>query len=104
LKNADGQELFELPGLRIDLLPVLMDRTEEIANSLVPGIVGEARREMAAHLEGEIVRLRELKKVNRTVRDEEMELLVQQQRGLDEYLSNARLRLDALRVILRGGL
>jgi ATP-dependent helicase HepA len=48
-------------------------------------------------LQVETTRLRELKKVNPTVRQEEIDLLVSQRRDLDEHLSNARIRLDALR-------
>ena len=51
---------------------------------------------------GEIVRLQELRKVNRSVRPEEIELLVEEQRALDEHLMSARIRLDAIRLIQRG--
>jgi ATP-dependent helicase HepA len=57
---------------------------------------------MTAQLEHEIARLKELQKVNRSVRTEEIELLVAQHRALDEHLSRARLRLDAIRLIQRG--
>ena len=57
---------------------------------------------MTAQLEHEIARLKELQKVNRSVRTEEIELLVEQQRALDEHLIGARLRLDAIRLIQRG--
>jgi hypothetical protein len=40
--------------------------------------------------------------VNRSVRSEEIELITEQQRALDQHLGDARLRLDALRLIHRG--
>jgi ATP-dependent helicase HepA len=54
---------------------------------------------MTDQLQHEILRLKELKKVNRSVRDEEIDLLMEEHRDLDEHLKNARLRLDALRII-----
>ena len=102
LRNGDAQVLLEQAELREDLLPVMIERAQGIANSLVPGIIAQARQEMTAQLESEIVRLKELQKVNRSVRDEEIELLAEQQRALDEHLISARLRLDAVRLIQRG--
>jgi ATP-dependent helicase HepA len=80
----------------------LIRKTEAIAKSQVPEIVAQARKEMAAQLDHEITRLKALRKVNRSVRPEEIELLAEQRRALEEYLSASRLRLDALRLI--GGL
>jgi ATP-dependent helicase HepA len=57
---------------------------------------------MTAQLDVEIARLTELQKVNPSVRGEEIDLLVQQQSALDHHLANARLRLDAIRLIQRG--
>ena len=102
LRNGDAQVLLEQAELREDLLPVMIERAQGIANSLGPGIIAQARQEMTAQLESEIVRLKELQKVNRSVRDEEIELLAEQQRALDEHLVSARLRLDAVRLIQRG--
>jgi ATP-dependent helicase HepA len=84
------------------LLPSLIEKTQSIANSQVPGLVTQARTEMTAQLEHEMARLKELRKVNRSVQPEEVESLVRQQRDLDSHLSSARLRLDAIRLIQRG--
>jgi ATP-dependent helicase HepA len=71
---------------------------------MVLRIVAQARQEMCTQLDPEITRLRALQQVNRSVRSEEIELLVQQRGALDEHLRTARLRLDALRLIHRGPL
>jgi ATP-dependent helicase HepA len=80
----------------------LILRAEEIATGQVSGLVAQARAEMTVQLEREVARLKELRKVNRTVRDEEIELLTAQKSALDRLLSRARLRLDAVRLIRRG--
>lgn len=102
LKAGEPYALLDNPELREDLLPVLMEKAEAFASNLVPKIVQAARKEMAAQLSHEITRLKDLQKVNRTVRPEEIDLLVQEQKALDHYLNTARLRLDAIRLIQRG--
>ncbi len=102
LKNGDAYALLDQPELREELLPSLVEKGQSIASRQVLGIVAQARKEMNLQLDHEIARLRELQKVNRSVRCEEIDLLVQQQRALDQYLTSARLRLDAIRLIQRG--
>ena len=81
-----------------DDLQELLDQARENAELQVSAIVSEARRQMTGQLQMEISRLRELKKVNPSVRQEEIDLLVAQRRDLEEHLSNARIRLDAIKV------
>ncbi len=102
LKNGNGHALLDRPEMREDLLPMLLEKAQTIAAGRVPSLVARARREMAAQLDPEMVRLRELQKVNRSVRPEEIELLAGQKRDLDQYLGGARLRLDSIRLIQRG--
>lgn len=102
LKNSEGYTLLEQPELREELLPGLIEKAETIARSHMPGIVTQARKEMIAQLEHEITGLKELQKVNRSVRAEAIAALVQQQQALDQHLHRARLRLDAIRLIQRG--
>ena len=64
----------------------------------MPKLIKAALRDMTAHLNAEITRLQELKKVNPSVRDEEIRLLQDQQQALEDYITNARLRLDSLRL------
>ena len=101
LERGDPAALQQ-PEIREDLLPGLLRRTNEIANARVPGVISAARRDMGARLDREIARLRELRKVNPSVRAEEIDLLVDQKTALDRHLEDARLRLDAIRLIQRG--
>ncbi len=102
VRAGDPYALLDQPEMREELLPVLVEKAQAIANQRVPNLVAQARRDMAAQLDLEVSRLKELQKVNRSVRAEEVELLVQQKIALDQHLSNARLRLDAIRLIQRG--
>jgi len=102
LKNGEGYALLEQPELREELLPDLLAKAEAIARQQMPAVIAKARKEMIAQLGYEITRLKELQKVNRSVRAEEISALVQQQQALDHHLHSARLRLDAIRLIQRG--
>lgn len=102
LKNAEAYALLEQAELREDLLPQLIEKAQGFAGRQVPLLITEARKMMNAQLEHEITRLKELQKVNRSVRAEEIAALEQQQQALDQHLRNARLRLDAIRLIQRG--
>jgi ATP-dependent helicase HepA len=73
-------------------------KAEELALACVPPIIEGARREMIKELSYEIGRLESLRKVNPSVRAEEIELLREEKKLLDEHLSAARLRLDAIRI------
>lgn len=102
LKPGDAHALLDQPAFREDLLPGLIAQAQSIASSQISGIIAQARKEMIAQLDHEIARLKELQKVNRSVRAEEVELLAQQRSALDQHLRSARLRLDAIRLIRRG--
>jgi ATP-dependent helicase HepA len=102
LKNSEPYPLLDQSEVREELLPGLILKAGSIASGQVPGIVAQARKEMTAQLDHEIARLRDLQKVNRSVRAEEIDLLIQQRDELDQRLVGARLRLDAIRLIQRG--
>lgn len=102
VRTADLHALLDQAEVREGLLPALLEKAQAIASRRIPELVGRARREMNGQLDLEISRLKELQKVNRSVRAEEVELLVRQKDALDLHLGNARLRLDAIRLIQRG--
>ncbi len=102
LKNGDAYPLIDQVEFREDLLPALLEKSASIAERMVPATIAEARKAAATRLEQEIVRLRELHKVNPSVRPEEVALLIEQKASLDRHLAGARLRLDSVRLIRRG--
>ena len=101
LQRGDPSALRR-PEIREDLLPGLLLKAREVANRQAPALVADAERVMGGQLDREITRLRALRAVNPSVRAEEVDLLVRQKASLAKHLSNARLRLDAIRLIQRG--
>ncbi len=102
LKNGDAYPLIDQEEFREDLMPALLEKSTALAERMAPATIAEARKAAATRLEQEITRLRELQKVNPSVRPEEIALLVEQKAALDRHLAAARLRLDAIRLIRRG--
>lgn len=76
----------------------LLEKARDTAQAQVPAIVAQAREEMTSQLQLEITRLKALKKVNPSVRQAEIDLLVEQRREMEEHMANARIRLDAIRL------
>jgi ATP-dependent helicase HepA len=79
-----------------------LEKAEDIVQRHVPTFIAQARKEMAGQLDAELVRLRELERVNPSVRPEEIEQLTEQKRALDQHLGAARIRLESIRLIKRG--
>jgi ATP-dependent helicase HepA len=102
VKNEKPAGLLDQAVVRQQILPNMLAGAEAFAGIQVAPLIARARSDMAAQLEHEIGRLRDLQKFNRSVRPEEVDLLVAHQRALDENLTGARLRLDAVRLIRRG--
>ena len=92
---AAGQGLLARPQVRDVLLPRLVERTRQLADARTPALVAAARSEARDRLTREASRLRDLQKVNRAVRDEEIQLVVSQLEELESCIASARLRLDA---------
>jgi ATP-dependent helicase HepA len=101
LQNGNATALLENPALREETIPRLLESAQTIAADEAPRIIERARKEMAAQLDREVARLKELRKVNPSVRADEIDLLVKQRRSLDEHLRSSRLRLDAIRLVQR---
>jgi ATP-dependent helicase HepA len=81
-----------------DEVEAMLEEAHKLADRKVPLIVSGAVQEMTSRLSAEIKRLKDLKKVNASVRAEEIELLSQQRQDMESHLKGARLRLDALRL------
>ena len=99
---AAGRALLARPQVQDVLLPRLVERTKQLADARTPALVAAARSAARERLTHEASRLRDLQKVNRAVRDEEIQLVTSQLEELEICIGSARLRLDAVRLIYRG--
>jgi ATP-dependent helicase HepA len=99
LKDDDGEKLLQNPQFTQSLFPKMLAYCQELASNQSVLIREAGRRQMTALLKNELQRLSALKAVNPAVKEEEIEMAHQEIKSLDEAISSAQLRLDALRLI-----
>lgn len=85
-----------------DLVEKLLDRAEALADVSHHELVSEASRKFTYDLDEEIDRLKALREVNPLVRDSEIATLENQKRDGLVAMQHAKIRLDALRILVVG--
>jgi len=103
-KHCADEEAFRLkqnPELLQTLVPEMLRAAREFARLTKSTLIEEAMRVAHARLDGEAARLRELRKVNSNVREEEIRIAENVVEDVTRHIAKAHLRLDAVRLILR---
>ena len=101
LKPGSPHWLAEQRDLTGILLPRMLKKCETSAEKESASHISEATNRVQQSLSTELSRLRSLAHVNRNIRPEEITLLESQIEEIENHVANARLRLDALRLIRR---
>ena len=101
LQSGSVFKLLDNSRIKQKLLPAMLEKSRQHATERAAIISGNAAERMAGILRGEVERLRDLKKVNSHIRDEEITLLESQMAELTTCIKEAPLRLDAVRLIWR---
>jgi len=83
-----------------DILVELINQAEELARTQMQSIIAQATQAAQQQLTAEVERLQALQQVNPNVRDTEIEHWQNVNQEVQQALSNATLRLDAVRVII----
>ncbi len=78
----------------------LIGKAEQTAHPRMEQIVAEARQVMTHTLGAELSRLEQLKAINPSVRDSELEHLRELQHELNHLLDQTQLKLDAIRFVV----
>ncbi|MFC0180619.1 RNA polymerase-associated protein RapA [Thorsellia kenyensis] len=78
----------------------LVSKAEDLSNEKLPLIIESATNEAKLALNLEINRLEALSKINKTVREDEIETLKSHKSLILSHLNEANIRLDAIRVIV----
>ncbi|PXA05496.1 RNA polymerase-associated protein RapA [Coraliomargarita sinensis] len=102
-KTAD-EEAFRLrqnPELLQSLVPEMLRAARSYAREEKSTRLKDAMREAHTRLDGEASRLKELRKVNPNVSEEEIKIAQNVVEDVTRHISKAHLRLDAVRLVLR---
>jgi ATP-dependent helicase HepA len=85
-----------------ELLPLMLATAEASANNASGPLIEQALNTMRELLNGELARLTDLRQINSAVSIEEIHECEREKEALEKHLKEARVRLDAVRVVWRG--
>jgi len=100
LKPVGRQTASKLVGALQTVIHPLIAKAESYADVQLKQIQQQAQQQMQQQLQAQLERLTALAKINPLVRQEELDHLASRQAQLSEYISKARLRFDAIRVVI----
>lgn len=98
--DADVWYLRDDIDLRGEVLPAMFAQAVKMAEIKAGAIKDTARKRVRTELGSDLQRLQELQRVNDHIRDSEINAISQKIAGFDAVISTARLRLDALRLVV----
>ncbi|MES2599019.1 MAG: RNA polymerase-associated protein RapA [Verrucomicrobiota bacterium] len=101
LDKSNPTKLLEKAPVRKKLFPSMMSASRKVAEAEMQKLVAEATATMKGQIQAEIDRLEDLRQLNDHVRPEEIEALKAQITALEEAIGGARIRLDALMLVLQ---
>ena len=102
LEKGLPHKLLDNPKIGREIIPAMLEAAEAFAHTQAQERIATASAAMTAQLQAELDRLTNLRTVNDHVRPEEIELTQAQLAELTITLAQARLRLDAVRLIWKG--
>jgi ATP-dependent helicase HepA len=102
VEDGNIHRFLERPGFSTGVLNTLLEGATNRAQAHSGEIKAAALAKARSSLDAELQRLRDLRKVNDHVREEEIELAREQRERIAAAIEQARLRLDSLRLILEG--
>ena len=99
-QRVDRDTAIKIVKARQNELTRMLEMAELVADTRVPGLIANARTNGRDLLGHEVERLRALQKINPGVRNDEIEFFQDQLDRFETALEHARVRLDAVRVIV----
>jgi ATP-dependent helicase HepA len=101
LRNRDLSHLLDREEMKSGLFPAMLDNALALATDAMEKIVSDATAAMNDQMREEIERLEDLHQINSHVTLEEIAALRERRSALADAIASARLRVGALKFILR---
>ncbi|MDZ4289665.1 MAG: RNA polymerase-associated protein RapA [Prosthecobacter sp.] len=101
IEKGTPTRLLENAGIKRKIFPAMLGKARKLAETEMQQLIADATTTMKTQLQAEIDRLEDLRQINDHVRPEEIDQVRIQMQGLDDAIGSARLRLDALRLVLQ---
>ena len=99
LRKGDAAGLMRNEKVKRNFLPAMLEQARTLGTAKSQPIIAEALTRMRTEMAAEIARLRDLAEVNDHIRPEEITALEERESELATVIANARVRLDAVRLI-----
>ncbi|MCW1884856.1 SNF2-related protein [Luteolibacter flavescens] len=99
LRRGDPAALLRNEAVKRKVLPAMLDRVRELGTEASRAVIDRAMQAMRTQLDSEINRLKDLAAANDHVRPEEVAALVAREVELATAITNARVRVDAVRLV-----
>lgn len=99
LRKGDGAALMRNEKVKRVFLPAMLDQARLLGKERSGTVIADALAAMREETGAEIARLRDLAEVNDHIRPQEIEAMERKRKELEEVIRNARVRLDAVRLI-----
>jgi len=99
---ADARPRSDLFNDAIVKIPDMIKYSKKCVKRLANKIITDTLKEIDIQMDNEINRLNTLKAINPNVKDFEIKAAKLEKKSLKEYVSSARIRIDAIRLIRRG--
>jgi len=91
--------LLKNEAVKRKLLPEMLEKVRVLGGEGSRGVIDGAMAAMQAQMAAEITRLRDLAEINDHIHPGDIGLLEQRAADLTEAIANARVRLDAVRLV-----
>jgi ATP-dependent helicase HepA len=101
IEKGSPTRLLENAGIKRKIFPAMLAKSRKLAEAEMRRLTAEAITTMKTQLQAEVDRLEDLRQINDHVRPEEIEACKAQMLQLEEAIGSARLRLDAVRLVLQ---
>ncbi|MES2660284.1 MAG: helicase-related protein [Verrucomicrobiota bacterium] len=99
LRKGDAGGLTRNEKVKRVFLPAMLDQARTLGTGKSHAVIEDAMSLMRSEMAAEISRLRDLAEVNDHIKPEEITALEERERELAAVIGNARVRLDAVRLI-----
>ncbi len=99
LRKGDVAGLMRNEKVKRVFLPAMLEQVRTLGTTSSSAVIADAMARMQVEMAAEITRLRDLAEVNDHIRPEEITALEQREAELTAIIGNARVRLDAVRLI-----
>jgi ATP-dependent helicase HepA len=99
LRKGDPASLMRNEAVKRKFLPEMLEQTRSLGTAKSHAVIEEALALMHTELAAETARLRDLAEVNDHIKPEEITALIEREAELAAVIANARVRLDAVRLI-----